>query len=595
MTRSKRLTYSEPHLSTFRWKDLFRAYWFLLDAMRWKWLWLMAVLFVITFYALVPPFILGGIVDFFTSYRVGDSLQRFYGYTAFLGISFVVVSFIRLTTKNVIGNLQSEVIYQTKVKGFEKLLDFSLAWHLEESAGVKAQRIMSGVEAYRTFNHRLTNEIMRSVTSVLGVVVVFLFLRPHYVIFFVSYVVGFWLILTYFYKRIQRENDSYYFSVEQAGGSYMEGLSNILTIKTLGAGGGFKKHIAGKEQVTKVHDLTIRRLHTGVWKCFQIFNGVCYASFLFLVGNDVVRQNISAGSLVVFYGYLQSLITNAADMIDTYETTLNAKSGIGRMMSIFWAPASIGEGKKKLPQRWDAITLDGAQFRYDAGGRGALKNMSIQIPRYAKIGVVGKTGSGKSTLAKVLAGLYPLSEGRYAIGGVSFYDLTHAEQSKQLTLVLQETEIFNLSFEDNITLLHAIDPALLDKALRLSQLEELVEKLPEGLNTIVGEKGYHLSGGERQRIGIARAICKDAPIIILDEATSSLDSKTELLIQEALETMLKDKTIISIAHRVSTLQKTSRMYVFDEGAIVEEGTFAQLSKDPQSKFYELYQHQQTRK
>lgn len=595
-------TSKKEDFPAFSWGDLFKAYWFLLNSLKWKWLFLTLFLFAIHFYVLVPPLIIGKIVDFFTIYSPGDSLGNFYIYTGVLGISFVMVSFLRLSTKNVIGNLQSEVMYQTKVKGFEKLLDFSLAWHLEESAGAKAQRVKSGVEAYKTLSSKLTNEIMRSVASIIGVIAVFIFLRPQYVVFFLLYVLGFWIILLSFYRRIQKENDSYFSSVEKAGGSYVEGLSNILTIKTLGAGSGFKKHIALKEHGTKDHELTIRKLYNNLWKSFQAFNGICYGIFLFLVGQDVIRQQISAGSLVVFYGYLQNLIGNADDMIGTYETTLNAKSGIGRMMNIFWTKVSITAGNKKLPRNWDKIFLSGADFVYKNGPgseseamkdetRGAIKKLSISIPRYAKIGVVGKTGSGKSTLAKILAGLYPLSSGTYTIGDISFYQLTHDEQTRQLTLVLQETEIFDLPLGDNITLMREIDPSLLEKALEISQLSELVEKLPKGLKTLVGEKGYYLSGGERQRVGIARAICKNSPIIIFDEATSSLDSKTELLIQEALETKLKDKTIISIAHRVSTLQKTAVIYVFDEGTIIEEGTFSKLSTDKKSKFYELYQGQ----
>lgn len=583
----------------FSWGDLFKAYWFLLHDLKWRWLCLTIFLFVLHFYVLVPPLIIGKIVDFFTLYHTGDSLNTFYMYTGILGVTFVVISFLRLSTKNVIGNLQSEVIYQTKVKGFERLLDFSLEWHLEESAGGKAQRVNSGVEAYKKLNKNLTNEIMRSVASIIGVVAVFIFLRPPYVIFFLIYVLGFWTILLSFYKRIQRENDSYFSSIERAGGSYVEGLSNILTIKTLGADSGFKKHIAQKEHGTKARELTIRRLYNNLWKSFQAFNGICYGAFLFLVGHDVVSQQISAGSLVIFYGYLQHLIGNAGDMIDTYETTLNAKSGIGRMMSVFWTKVKITAGNKKLPRNWENISLDNANFSYKNGQgvdtknetRGAIKNFSISIPRYSKIGVVGKTGSGKSTVAKILAGLYPLSSGQYTIGDVSFYQLTHEEQTKQLTLVLQETEIFNLSLEDNITLLRDIDPKILGSALEISQLGMLVSALPKGLDTLVGEKGYHLSGGERQRVGIARAICKNSPIIIFDEATSSLDSKTELLIQQALETRLKDKTIISIAHRVSTLQKTDVIYVFDDGNIVEEGKFTELARDKGSKFYELYRVQ----
>ncbi len=575
----------------FSWTDLCKAYWSLLGHLKWKWLTLMLFLFGINFYVLVPPFILGKIVDFFTSFHPGDSLQVFYLFTGGLGISFIIFSFVRLSTKYIIGNLQSEVMYQTKVSGFEKLLDFSLAWHLEESAGAKAQRIKNGVEAYRILNHRLNNEILVSVTSIIGMTIVFLFLRPQYVIFFFCYVAGFWSLLLYFYSRIQKENDAYFLSLEKAGGSYVEGLSNILTIKALGAGPGFKQHIALKEQVTKDYEISIRKLYNSLWKSFQAFNGLCYGVFLFLVGQDVVTQQISVGSLVIFYGYLQYLIGKAADFLDVYETILNSKSGIGRMMDIFWTKISITAGDKKLSGDWSDISLSNANFTYKS--RGAIKDVSITVPRYAKVGIVGKTGSGKSTIAKILAGLYPLSSGKYTIGKTSFYQLAHEEQTKQLTLVLQETEVFNLSLLDNMTLMKKVDSEVLEMALEISQLKELVASMPEGLDTLVGEKGYHLSGGERQRVGIARAICKNSPIIIFDEATSSLDSKTEFLIQQGLENNLKDKTIISIAHRVSTLQKTDMIYVFDEGTIVENGTFNELSNNKNSRFYELYKNQKS--
>lgn len=593
----------EKSSENFGWWDLCRAYWFLLGETKWRWLFLVSLLFLIQFYTLVPPLILGKVVDFFAAYHPGDSINRFYFYIGGLGVSLVIVSFVRLSLKKVISNLQSEVTYETKVSGFARLLDFSLSWHLVESAGTKAQRITAGVESYKVLNHYLSNEIMRSVTGIIGTALVFLFLRPQYVVFFLIYIIGFWAILTFFYRRINHENDLYFASIEKASGSYMEGLSNILTIKTLGAGGDFKKHIARREQRTKEHEFVMRNLYNNLWKSFQAFNGISYGIFLFAVGKDVVAQNISPGAFVIFYGYLQALISNAADMIEAYEKTLSAKAGVGRMMSIFWTETTAVAGTKKLPQNWKEIEIQDACFEYKKadnktskkeGGAppiNTLQNISLAIPRYAKIGVVGKTGSGKSTLAKLLAGLYPLASGKYMIGNTSFYDLAHEEQTKHITLVLQETEVFNMSLRDNITLLRKMNPQLLERALIISQLSEVVAKLPEGLDTIVGEKGYHLSGGERQRVGIARAICKDSPIMIFDEATSSLDSKTEFLIQEALEMELTEKTLVIIAHRVSTLQKTDMIYVFDQGSIVEQGIFSELSRSPKSKFFELYHTQ----
>ena len=587
--------YGKRDTEAFSWRDLFRSYWFLLDKAKWKWLCLTLLVFTVQFYGIAPAFIIGKIVDIFTVYHTGDSLRVFYLYTITLGVSFVLVSFVRLSLKRMVGNLMSDVMYETKVKGFEKLLDFSLAWHLDEPAGAKAQRIKNGVDSMKTLYQKLNSDIMRSVASIIGIIIVFAFIQPKYVLFFMVSVLGFWVIILSFNRRIQKENDKFFSSMEKAGGSYVEGLSNILTIKTLGVGTDFKKHIASKEQTTKNHEYTLRKIKNNMWKCYQAFNGICYGAFLLLVGRDVVAGQVTAGSMVIFYGYLQRVVENSNDMIEVYELVLDAKSAIGRMMGIFSAKTTITAGNKAFPHDWDVIDIEHIHFAYIKDGVGmgkvaqvaAIKDVTLSIPRFAKIGVVGKTGSGKSTFAKILAGLYPILEGGYYIGGVSFYDLSHEEQTRQITLVLQETEVFNFSLRENITLMRDIADEKIEKAMIIARLDDVVAKLSEGLDTLVGEKGYHLSGGERQRVGIARAVCKDSPIIIFDEATSSLDSRTEFLIQQALETELRDRTIISIAHRVSTLEKSDRIYVFDNGEIVEIGMFDSLMNDRSSKFFAL--------
>lgn len=581
----------------FSWRDLIRAYWFLLGEQRWKYLGYETILCIALLYQIVPPLIVGMIVDFFTTYQDGEPLAFFYISTIGLGISFAVVAFIRVGIKGITGNQKSEAWYRTKVLGFERLLDYSLSWHFRETAGAKAQRIHNGVDAFRQLNFDFDNEILRSLTGLVGMIVVFIFLRPIYVVFFLIYIAGTWIILRYFYRRIQAENDRYYLSREQAGGAYVEGLSNIVTIKTLGASSDFKDRIAKKENLTKEHELKMIIYTTNLWKSFQALNGVSYCMFLLIVGNDIIAKTITPGALVIFYGYLQILVGHASGILNIYERVLKAKSGIGRMMDIFWSQSAGASGKKKFPTAWDAINLDDVSFSYRNDEKHetdntTLSHISLTIPRKSRIGIVGETGCGKSTCAKLLAGLYHWNDGHYRIGDVSFAEITREEQIHHITLVLQETEIFNFSFRDNITLMKNIAPEKLSQALIIADLENVVAQLPDGLETLVGEKGYHLSGGERQRVGIARAICRDAEILIFDEATSSLDNKTEKRIQHALETQLSEKTLIIIAHRISTLEHVDQIYVFDDGSIVEHGTFAELSQNHRSRFYELYHTQQ---
>lgn len=575
----------------FSWIDFLRAIWYLLAGKRRVYLFWTMVLILIQFYILVPPIILGKIVDFFISYRAGEPLTSFYIYTAVLGVSFVLVSFTQLTCKKTLGNIRSKLLYSFKVKGFEKLLDFSIKWHDRETTGAKVQRIQKGLHAFIDLFEMADNDMYRAATTFIGATAVFLVLRPSYVLFFFGYAGFFLVILKYYYRQIEIQNDEYFTTLERASGSYVEGLSNILTIKTLGATGAFKSQIESREATSRDYEIRIREIYNNLWISFQILNGIAFALFLFLVGQGVVLQLISTGAIVIFYGYLEKLTGSASDVIYIYEELMLDKVAVGRLMPIFKAPEPQA-GTLDFPISWESLKIERANFRYrkkqaDQDDR-TLRDITLTIPKHAKVGIVGKTGSGKSTLSKLLVGLYEFSSGSYSIAETNFYDIRHEEVTKHIGLILQDSEMFQLSLRDNITLMREVDPLLLTKAIRISQLEPVIAKLPQGLATLIGEKGYHLSGGERQRVGIARAIYKDPQIFIFDEATSSLDNKTEQLIQAAIETELTDKTIITIAHRISTLKQVDMVYLFDEGKIVERGTFEELAHQPNSYFSTLY-------
>lgn len=572
----------------FSWKDLLESIYFLLANERRKYIFLTSLLFVIYFYALVPPIILARIIDFFIAYKPGTSLVPFFIYVFIIGALHIIISYFRLSLKKALGDMQTEIIYKARVKGFEKLLDFSIAWHDQENTGNKFQRLQNGLMSFRTFMNMLNNEIVQATTAAVGAIAVFIFLRPYYTFFFIGYVIIFLFIASYFYNRIRRVNDEYNEILEKASGSYVEGLSNVLTIKTLGAKESFKSLIAKREGFAKEQELKKRRLGINMWRAFNTFNGVCYIVFLLLVGREIFLSLLSVGSVFIFYGYLDRLIQSGAGMLDVYENFIQSKSGIGRMMPILKSQPNVKSGNLMFPLNWDKISLHDAHFNYGSEGVSTISSINVEMTRNQKIGVVGKTGSGKSTFAKLLVGLYDLDSGEYKIGGTNFYSIRHEEMIDKISLVLQDSEMFNLSLVDNITLMKNIPLDLFQKAIKLSQLEEVVEKLPDGLATLIGEKGYHLSGGERQRVGIARAICRDPEIFIFDEATSSLDSKTEQLIQQGIEKELKEKTIITIAHRVSTLKDVDVIYVFDEGKIVEYGQFSDLAADPHSCFYQVY-------
>eukprot|EP00095_Tigriopus_kingsejongensis_P000160 snap_masked-scaffold358_size197577-processed-gene-0.55 protein:Tk00160 transcript:snap_masked-scaffold358_size197577-processed-gene-0.55-mRNA-1 annotation:"multidrug abc transporter atpase" len=228
-----------------------------------------------------------------------------------------------------------------------------------------------------------------------------------------------------------------------------------------------------------------------------------------------------------------------------------------------------------------AITLDGVSFSY-GGGPGGLIDVDLQVGQGERLGIVGASGAGKSTLVALLLRLYNTEKGRILIDGQDIADVTQESLRKQIAMVTQETAMFNRSARDNIRYgsPDAAEAQVIAAAKQAEAHDFLTElkdfKGRHGYDAHLGERGVKLSGGQRQRIAIARAILKDAPILVLDEATSALDSEVEAAIQSALETVMEGKTVIAIAHRLSTLARMDRIIVLDAGRIVEQGSHTDL-------------------
>ena len=583
----------------FSWLDLTKAIYYFLDKKRPQYLAYTLILISVFFYGLVPTYIIGMVVDFFTNFTAGDSLMPFYYYTTFLALSWGIVALVRLTVKKRLSNIQSDVTYFTRVKGFERLLDFSIKWHDSENTGNKVQRIQNGTDSLKQIQHLLSQEVFANLVSIVGVLGMFLFIRPLFFFYSLLYIVIFLAVQLSYYHRMVEMNNQNNILMEKAGGVYYEGLNNLLTIKTLGVKDDFKKNINSREGENRDYNIRKVAMMNNKWKWFQVVNALSIGGFLYFTGQSFVAGLLSLGSIFVVYNYFQKLNDAISKSTDVIDKLINSKVGVARMMSIFKDNQEVQQGKKDFPLDWSSIDIKNAVFNYPTRLEnsskledGGLQDISLSIKKYEKVGIVGKSGSGKSTLAKILLGLYEWNSGTFMIGENHFKDIAHDSITKNIALVLQDSEMFNLSLKDNITLMRQFDEGLFSKAIAVAQLDDLLQKLPNGIDTLIGEKGYRLSGGERQRIGIARAIYKDPQILILDEATSSLDTKTESLIQQALEEHLTKKTVISIAHRVSTLKNVDRIIVFGGGRIVEEGKFDELSNNPNSNFFDIHSQQE---
>ncbi|KQP91701.1 ABC transporter ATP-binding protein [Methylobacterium sp. Leaf117] len=245
-----------------------------------------------------------------------------------------------------------------------------------------------------------------------------------------------------------------------------------------------------------------------------------------------------------------------------------------------------------LAVRGGTIGFDRVTFHYNGHATPLYRDLSVQIPAGQRVGLVGRSGSGKTTFVKLVQRLYDVTSGHVRIDGQDVAGVTQASLRAHIAIVPQEPVLFHRSLAENIAYgrpgASAEDIA---RAARLANAHDFIARLPKGYGTLVGERGVKLSGGERQRVALARAFLADAPILILDEATSSLDSESEALIQEAMERLMRGRTAIVIAHRLSTVRSLDRILVFDRGCIVEDGTHADLLGRPEGRYRALFERQ----
>ena len=344
------------------------------------------------------------------------------------------------------------------------------------------------------------------------------------------------------------------------------------------------------------HNLAVNDRLNRVWSVFsptvtlmtEVGLLVVWGFGIWLVSKD----QITVGVLTAFLAYIGRFYTRLDSMSRIVSTTQKAASGAKRIFEILDHVSSVPEpvNPVALPKVEGRITLTDASFRY--GNRAVIKQLNLDIQPGEMIGLVGHSGSGKSTLVNLMCRFYDLSEGSIALDGVDIKQLKVADYRRHIGLVLQEPFLFFGTIADNIA--YGLPDASREDivaAARAAHAHEFILRMPQGYDSLVGERGQGLSGGERQRISIARALLINPRILILDEATSAVDTETEKEIQNALDNLVRGRTTIAIAHRLSTLRKADRLVVMDKGLIVEEGTHDVLIES-KGAYWRLYEAQQ---
>ncbi len=309
------------------------------------------------------------------------------------------------------------------------------------------------------------------------------------------------------------------------------------------------------------------------------FVGVgCMAIVLWLGGKGVVQGTLSAGAFTAFLAALLSLVKPFKRLSNLYGINLKAMAAITRVFAILDKEPSVKDTPAAVgfPGFKDFIEFKDINFSYDTGPL-VLKNINLRLPKGRVLAIVGMSGAGKSTLVSLLPRFYDLEEGHILIDGRDIREFTIASLRENIGIVTQETILFNDTIYNNIAFGKPdADKKDVINAARAANAHDFILKMPAGYETFIGDRGLRLSGGEKQRVAIARALFKNSPILILDEATSQLDTESERLVQEAIDRLMAHRTVFVIAHRLSTVEHADKIVVIDSGTIVELGTHKEL-------------------
>ena len=452
----------------------------------------------------------------------------------------------------------------------------------DEDGTGKIRRIVNdSTAATETFiAHQLPDKTVAAVTPVGLMVLIFAFNWKIGLICMIPAVIGFTCMLTMMSRGMQEKMQEYQNALDTMSSEATEYVRGIPVVKTFGqtvhSFRRFKGAIDGYGKWTTDYTLMLRWPMTAFMTCINaIFVFIVICAFAFS------KDGITAGLIlnIMYYIIVTPLITVALTKVAySGEAEMTLIDALKRVESIMEIEPLADNKTGQLPGD-NRVELKNVTYRYKDAARDAVKNVSIRIEPGEHVALVGPSGSGKTTLAELMVRFFDVSQGEILIGGVNVKDIPSKELMKRVSFVFQDSRLIKKSIFENVRMAKpdAGEEEVL-AALKTAQCMDIIEKLPDGIHTVIGEKGTYLSGGEQQRITIARAVLKDAPVLILDEATAFADPDNEAKVQTAFEELSKGKTLIMIAHRLSTVMNADRIYVFDDGRCVESGSHDELMK-----------------
>ena len=559
------------------------------------------VMFVVPISILVeqylPPLILATVLNRLArgDYVPHAVWQSFGGTLILYGILLVIGSLGWRLVDAFDWRLEANVERDIARQIYSHLIDQSANFHANRFSGSLVSQTNKIMASYIRFSDTTVFQVISLLFSIIFTIALLASRAPLFVILLMIFVISF-ILGSVFITRKVRKLSARQASLESEQTGYLaDSITNVLAIKSFANINYEREQFSKYTDVTHEGVLDIMRASQRQISFFSLSNKTLQAIALIMAVIGVVVYKADVATVYLIFSYTSSLATQlwtfANSSLKNYNRALGDASD---MINILQIEPEIKDpiNPEKDHIKAGAIEFRQVTFTHDGVNDALFNDLNINIKAGEKVGLVGHSGSGKTTFTRLLLRFSDIDKGEILIDGQNIANITQDDLRRHIAYVPQEPIMFHRTLLENISYGRK-DASESDifKVSKDAHAHEFIKQLPEGYKTLVGERGVKLSGGQRQRIAIARAMLKNAPIILLDEATSSLDSESEVLIQDALWKLMQNRTAIVIAHRLSTIQKMDRIIVMDNGKIVEEGTHKELLANRAGIYSKLWLHQ----
>jgi subfamily B ATP-binding cassette protein MsbA len=496
---------------------------------------------------------------------------------AFMGI-FILRGLSGFATEASLGWIGRSVISDLRRKVFNKFLTLPVSFFESQAGGPLLTKMTYNVEMVAESVTSVVTIAVRDTLTVIAALAVMLFHSPSLTVFlailFPAVAVIVWLLGVAFRRYSGRIQDSVG-EVTQVTDEVIRGNS---VVKAFGGYEYERDRLAEVDERNRKQNLKLIRVRSMGVAVTQVVFGVGIALVIYMAGRQSIEGVLTPGQFISFFSAMMLMLQPVRRITNVNATLQRGVAGADSLFTIMDENDEDDSGSREVDRVKGDVRFDSIRFSYGDEDGHVIDDVSVSVAAGQTLAIVGHSGSGKSTLASLLPRFYELDSGDILIDDISIRDFTLNSLRSNISLVSQDVILFNDSIRNNLAYgqLQSRSEEELMAAADAAHVLDFVDELPDGLETTVGDRGVLLSGGQRQRIAIGRALLKNAPILILDEATSALDTISERRIQEALNVLMKDRTTLVIAHRLSTVEKADRIIVLDAGKIVESGTHAEL-------------------